>query len=69
MKMRLVAALAAAGLAGCMVGPDYVRPTVDTPAGWRIEYPKAADVANLEWWKQFGDPVLDELVDLSLIHI
>jgi hypothetical protein len=30
-----------------MVGPDYVRPTVDTPAAWRIEYPKAADVANL----------------------
>jgi len=66
MKMRLVAALAAAGLAGCTVGPDYVRPTVDTPAAWRIDYPKAADVANLEWWKQFGDPVLDELVDTAL---
>src|SRR5512137_241522 len=66
MKMRFIAVLVAAGLAGCAVGPNYVRPTVETPAAWRIEYPKAADVANLEWWKQFGDPVLDDLVDTAL---
>ena len=67
MKTRLVAvACAAAMLAGCMVGPNYVRPTVDTPPAWRIDYPKAADVANLEWWKQFGDPALDQLVETAL---
>ena len=70
MKIRpVVACIAAAGiavLAGCMVGPNYVRPTVDTPPAWRIDYPKAADVANLEWWKQFGDPVLDQLVETAL---
>jgi outer membrane protein, multidrug efflux system len=62
----LVAALLAAGLSACTLGPNYVRPTVDTPAAWRIDYPKAADVANIAWWQQFGDPVLDELVQTAL---
>ena len=66
MKIRLVAACIAAALAGCTVGPNYVRPTVDTPPAWRIDYAKAADVANTQWWEQFGDPVLDELVDTAL---
>ncbi len=59
-------ALAAAGIAGCMPGPDYVRPVVDTPAAWRIDYTQAAEVANTKWWEQFGDPVLNELVESAL---
>jgi len=39
---------------------------MDAPAAWRIDYPKAADVANLKWWEQFGDPVLNELVETAL---
>jgi len=66
MKTRLIATLVAAALAGCTLGPNYVRPTVDTPAAWRIDYPKAAAVANQKWWQQFNDPVLDELVDTAL---
>ena len=66
MNARALAALVAVALAGCTVGPDYVRPGVDTPAAWRIDYPKAADVANAKWWEQFGDPVLDELIDTAL---
>ena len=66
MKTRIAATLVAVGLAGCTVGPNYVRPTVETPPGWRIEYPKAADVANLKWWEQFGDPVLNQLVETAL---
>ena len=66
MKIRLVTACIAAALAGCTVGPNYVRPTVDTPAAWRIDYPKAAEVANLQWWQQFNDPVLDQLIDTAL---
>ena len=66
MKNRLVAAMVAAGLAGCTLGPNYERPSVDTPPAWRIDYPKAAGVADLEWWKQFGDPVLNELVETAL---
>jgi multidrug efflux system outer membrane protein len=66
MKTRALAALVAVALAGCTVGPDYVRPGVDTPASWRIDYPKAADVANTRWWEQFGDPVLNDLIDTAL---
>jgi multidrug efflux system outer membrane protein len=58
--------LFAAALPGCTVGPDYVRPATDVPAAWRIDYPKAADVANTRWWEQFGDPVLNDLIEKSL---
>ena len=61
-----LAAIAAALLAGCMMGPDYVRPTVDAPAAFRFEPKDVADTANTAWWKQFGDPVLDQLIDTAL---
>jgi outer membrane protein, multidrug efflux system len=66
MNTRIAAACIAALLAGCTVGPNYVRPTVATPEGWRIDTPKAAEVADTRWWQQFGDPVLDELIDTAL---
>jgi outer membrane protein, multidrug efflux system len=66
MRNHALAAITATALCGCAVGPDYERPSVDTPAAWRIDYPKAADVANLKWWEQFGDPVLNELVETAL---
>jgi multidrug efflux system outer membrane protein len=63
---RIVSAIAAFIVAGCTVGPDYARPVVDTPTAWRIDYPKAAEVANTRWWEQFGDPVLDQLIETAL---
>jgi len=66
MKHPALALCAAALLAGCTVGPDYVRPSVDTPSAWRIDYPKAAEVANTTWWEQFGDPVLNDLIVIAL---
>jgi len=68
MKARTLLAYVAAAvaIAGCTVGPDYVRPGVDTPAAWRIDYPKAAEVANTKWWEQFGDPVLNGLIESAL---
>jgi multidrug efflux system outer membrane protein len=60
-------AFAGAGiLAGCTVGPDYVKPQVAAPPGWRIDYPVAVDAANARWWDRFGDPVLSALVDEAL---
>jgi multidrug efflux system outer membrane protein len=66
MRTRTIAALVAFAVAGCTVGPDYARPAVDTPAAWRIDYPKAAEVANTKWWEQFGDPVLNDLIETAL---
>ncbi len=48
------------------MGPNYVRPDVVTPDKWRIDYPKTADVANIRWWEQFGDPTLNRLIETAL---
>jgi len=66
MSRRILSPLAALAVAACTVGPDYVRPTVDVPPAWRIDYPKAAEVANTKWWEQFGDPLLNGLIDTAL---
>lgn len=62
--LRLLSAAAAAlVLAACAVGPDYETP--DTPAA---EYLNAvgedfvAAPVEADWWRQFGDPVLDDLI-------
>ena len=66
MRKPIAAALFALLAGGCMVGPDYVRPPVDAPSAWRLEEKDARDLANTAWWPQFGDPVLDALVDEAL---
>lgn len=53
-------------LAGCMVGPDYQRPTVETPLSWRVEEKYAQDLANTAWWRQLDDPVLNELIATAI---
>ena len=56
------------GLAGYMVGPDYVRPTVDMPEAFRFDGGGAPGASDAVWWAQFGDPVLDALVAESLAN-
>jgi multidrug efflux system outer membrane protein len=63
-----LAALAAAFVAGCAIGPDYQRPKVDAPAAFRFEPDKVAETTNTAWWKQFDDPVLDQLIDTALAN-
>ena len=66
MRKTTLAGLIALLLSGCMIGPDYFRPTVDTPPGWRLSENDARDTANTTWWTQFNDPVLNALVDESV---
>jgi multidrug efflux system outer membrane protein len=66
MRKPLLVTLLALLASGCMVGPDYVRPPVDTPAGWRLSEQDARDLANTAWWEQLGDPVLNDLVTTAL---
>lgn len=51
---------------GCTLGPDYVRPSFDTPDAWRVAPAEAQDLANTQWWTSFNDPVLNELIDIAL---
>jgi multidrug efflux system outer membrane protein len=68
MRARVVAVVAGALIAGCMVGPDYKRPAVDVPKTFEYESRDAVDTADTEWWKQFGDPVLDALIAEALAN-
>ncbi|HEX5864820.1 MAG TPA: efflux transporter outer membrane subunit, partial [Casimicrobiaceae bacterium] len=67
---RLTIGLAALALAGCMVGPDYERPTVPLPGAFSgaDAATAAADAVPPEWWRLFGDPTLDELVAIARVN-
>ena len=53
-------------LGACVVGPDYEKPEIDTPETYRFTDEEASDVVNTQWWTQFDDAVLDELIDEAL---
>ena len=53
-------------VSGCMMGPNYQRPSVDTPQSWRFEDAMAKDTANTAWWRQFNDPVLNDLIQTAI---
>jgi multidrug efflux system outer membrane protein len=55
-------------LGACTVGPDYQRPKVATPAEFRYEPKTLAATPDPEWWKRFGDPVLDAYIVEALAH-
>jgi len=63
---KAIILLVVVSLAGCAVGPDYKRPSVDIPQGWRFEDKEAKDLANTAWWGQYNDPVLNELIEIAL---
>ncbi|MET3498236.1 efflux transporter outer membrane subunit [Variovorax boronicumulans] len=60
-------ALAALLLAGCAVGPDYVRPQMDVPVAyketgpWKTATPQAIDASH-PWWEAYGDTALNALI-------
>jgi multidrug efflux system outer membrane protein len=68
----LIALLASGLVAGCMAGPNYHRPAVQTPTVYRdlSENPQlqaqAASYADLPWWQVFKDTKLQELIRLAL---
>ena len=69
MKLRtLVLAVMAVSASGCMIGPDYLRPDIDSPQAYRFEPQQAAATADSQWWKQYADPVLDQLIADALAN-
>jgi NodT family efflux transporter outer membrane factor (OMF) lipoprotein len=75
-KMRTAVALLSSALLlqGCVVGPKYSRPSVDTPGtfkevtpddlkkmdGWKVAQPQDSALHG-KWWEIFGDPELNTL--------
>ncbi|HVI56710.1 MAG TPA: efflux transporter outer membrane subunit [Luteibacter sp.] len=60
-----VVALLAAGVAGCVVGPDYQRPETPVPAAWKQAPATTAPLPDA-WWKLFGDDEMDRHVLATL---
>jgi len=72
-----VAAVVAMAASGCMVGPDYKRPQVQTPATWsgvqstvgsatQPAGPTTRPTQVETWWKTFNDPTLDSLLERAV---
>lgn len=55
-------------LSACTLGPDYRKPDVDMPGSWRFgeEGKDARASVDTRWWKQFGDPVLEEMIETAV---
>lgn len=55
-------------LTGCVVGPDYRKPAMMTPAKWSqssgVHDKQHAELAG--WWRQLNDPLLDRFVSEAI---
>jgi NodT family efflux transporter outer membrane factor (OMF) lipoprotein len=66
------AALAVACVAGCTVGPNYVRPTAEVPdsfkemGDWKPSQPSDA-VDKGKWWEVYQDPQLNTLEEQIIV--
>jgi outer membrane protein, multidrug efflux system len=65
---KLGSLLCLLSLSACTMHPKYQRPEPPMATNWRIEADEAGDYSNVCWWKQFGDPVLDEMIDEALAN-
>ncbi|HEX5226210.1 MAG TPA: efflux transporter outer membrane subunit [Bryobacteraceae bacterium] len=70
MRRRVPLILIALLSAGCTVGPNYRRPAVPVPNGFRSPSPppapEAASVADLKWFEVFKDETLQNLIRTAL---
>lgn len=60
--------LALLALAGCATVPDLKKPALDLPAAWPPTSARPAIRVAPDWWKVFGDPRLDALIQEALEH-
>src|SRR5260370_5862724 len=59
--------------AGCAVGPNYKRPSVDVPGMYRgttpqdaAQQPTAESLGEQKWWEVFQDKELQDLIHTAL---
>ena len=68
--MKLATTLGSIGvcalLASCAIGPDYRPPEPATALQWQAALPHGGNPAALiDWWKQFDDPLVAELIAVA----
>ena len=66
----LAVSLAAVGMAGCAVGPNYKRPDVAPVKEFRSQVgpAEASSLADLPWWQVFNDKALQALMSEGLAN-
>jgi multidrug efflux system outer membrane protein len=56
-------------LSGCAVGPNYKRPTLETPGSYRFAPSQSTNsFGDLPWWEIFKDPVLLDLIATAVTN-
>jgi len=65
---RIVSPMLGIVVAGCMVGPDYQRPATPLPAQFpnTSQQADAVTAVQLDWWKLYNDPLLNDLVAAAM---
>lgn len=53
---------------GCAITEDYKRPVIESPPAWRVKLEDAKGLADTDWWHEFQDPALNELIQIALIE-
>src|SRR6185436_864754 len=68
--LKLSLGCVALTIAGCAVGPNFKRPALNTPTGFRgaTNDVSTNSLADLPWWSVFKDPVLQDLIQVALTN-
>ncbi|MGD9345808.1 MAG: efflux transporter outer membrane subunit [Candidatus Aminicenantes bacterium] len=64
--IKIITLFTILGLTGCLVGPDYQKPVVETPQYYQFDPAKDEFWTDLQWWALFDDPVLISYVNTAL---
>ncbi|SCX44649.1 efflux transporter outer membrane subunit [Nitrosospira sp. Nsp1] len=64
--IRILFLLPCLAIASCAMGPDYVRPHIDTADTFRMAENEGHSIANLPWWELLHDDVLQQLIRQAL---
>src|SRR5262245_9876896 len=68
-KARMVATVGMVFLpAGCAVGPDYLKPSIELPQRWSGETRKGAAQPPVlaRWWRRLNDSLLNDLIEKAV---
>lgn len=62
-RLRMILFPVLLAMAGCSMGPNFVRPRPVLPEQWQnAEGVVHSRPSSLPWWRMFNDPVLDQLM-------
>lgn len=68
-KRLLVITALSVSISACMMGPDYRRPDMPAPESYRFMPDQASRQAlDSRWWEDFGDPVLNGMVEEAIAN-